>query len=199
VTDAAPLDALVQRFGRVNRHARAGDPLRPVVVVAPPDSSKDALPYEVKTVRRSYEALPVGPLRERSLQELINAVYPTIDPLPIDLHLAHDPDLTERLRALEHHPRSVIAEALQIESETAVRQSDAADYQRGPAEVRVPLEIPAPESLGRIARENGWRRVERGAWPVIVPDEQYDAVLGLLPLRHVEPADPTEPYDARTL
>ncbi len=199
VTDAAPLDALVQRFGRVNRHARAGDPLRPVIVVAPPGNPNDALPYEAGTVRRSYDVLPVGPLREQSLQGLINAVYPTIDPLPIDLHLAHDPDLTERLRALEHHPRSVIAEALQIESETAVRQSDAADYQRGPAEVRVPLEIPAPESLGRVARENGWRRVERGAWPVIVPDEQYDAVLGLLPLRHVEPADPTEPYDARTL
>jgi CRISPR-associated endonuclease/helicase Cas3 len=199
VTDAAPLDALVQRFGRVNRHARVGDPLRPVVVVAPPGNSRDALPYEAETVRRSYDALGVGPLRERSLQGLINAVYPTIEPLPIDLHLAHDPDLTERLRALEHHPRSVIVEALQIESETAVRQSDAAEYQRGPAEVRVSLEIPAPESLGRFARENGWRRLERGAWPVVVPDEQYDPILGLLPLRHVEPADPAESFDARAI
>jgi CRISPR-associated endonuclease/helicase Cas3 len=189
VTDAAPLDALVQRFGRVNRHARAGDPLRPVVVVAPPENRNDILPYVAETVRRSYEALPVGALRERSLQGLINEVYPTVDPFAMDCHFAHNPDLTERLRALQQHPRSFIVEALQIESETAVRQSDAPEYERGAADVRVLLEIPAPESLGRIARKNGWKRLERGSWPIIVPDEQYDSVLGLLPLRHVEPAD----------
>jgi CRISPR-associated endonuclease/helicase Cas3 len=189
VTDAAPLDALVQRFGRVNRHARAGDPLRPVVVVAPPGNEKDALPYKLETVRRSYDALSVGPLRERSVQALINDVYPAVHPYPIDVHLAHDPDLSARLVALQHHPRSVIVEALQIESETAVRQTDAAEYARGSAEARVLIEIPAPESLGRVARENGWKRLERGSWPFIVPDEQYDAILGLLPLRHVEPAD----------
>lgn len=197
VTDAAPLDALVQRFGRVNRHARAGDPLRPVVIVAPPDNPKDVLPYEAETVHRSYGALAVGPLRERSLQALIDAVYPAVAPLPIDIHLAHDDDLTERLQALQHHPRSVIVDALQIESETAIRAADRDAYVRGTAAGRVPLEIPAPESLGRLAARNGWPRVERGSWPVVVPDDQYDAVLGLLPLRREEPAD--APFAARAL
>lgn len=204
VTDAAPLDALVQRFGRVNRHARrsadgTGDPLKPVVVAAPPDTDRDALPYDADVVRRSYDALPTGPLRERDLQGLISAVYPAVEAETIDLHFAHGPDLAYRLKALQHRSRSVIVEALQIESETAVRESDAAAYARGPAAARVPLEIPAPESLGRLAAGNGWRRVERGAWPVVVPDDHYDAVLGLLPLRRVEPADPTEPFDARAL
>jgi len=205
VTDAAPLDALVQRFGRVNRHARAGDPLRPVVVVAPPEADRDALPYDAETVRRSYAALPEGPLHERDLQALISEVYPTVEARPIDEHFAHFPDLSYRLKALQHHPRSVIVDALQIESETAVRQSDAAAYARGPAAERVPLEIPAPEALGRLAARSGWRRVERGSWPVVVPDDQYDAPpphgggLGLLPLRRVEPADPTEPFAARAL
>jgi CRISPR-associated endonuclease/helicase Cas3 len=199
VTDAAPLDALVQRFGRVNRHARAGDSLRPVVVVAPPETDRDVLPYEADVVRRSFEVLPEGPLRERDLQGLISAVYPMVEAESIDLHFAHDADLSYRLKALQHHPRSVIIDALQIESETAIRASDAEVYERGPASARVPLEIPAPEALGRLAAGNGWRRVERGAWPVVVPDDQYDDVRGLLPLRRVEPADPTEPFAARAL
>ncbi|MDT7858120.1 CRISPR-associated helicase Cas3' [Rubrivirga sp. S365] len=192
VTDAAPLDALAQRFGRVNRHARGGADLKPVVIVAPPDADRDVLPYDAATVRRSVEALPTGPLRERDLQGRIDRVYPAVDALPIDLHLAHHPDLSPRLMRLQHHPRSVIVDALQIESETAIRASDEAAYKRGPAGVRVPLEIPAPEALGRLAARNGWTRCERGSWPVVVPDDQYDDVLGLLPLRAVEPADPFE-------
>ena len=192
VTDAAPLDALAQRFGRVNRHARGGDDLKPVVIVAPPNADGDVLPYDASTVRRSVEALPAGPLRERDLQDRIDGVYPAVEALPIDLHLAHHPDLSPRLMRLQNHPRSVIVDALQIESETAIRASDEAAYKKGPAGVRVPLEIPAPEALGRLAARNGWTRCERGSWPVVVPDDQYDEVLGLLPLRTVEPADPFE-------
>lgn len=189
VTDAAPLDALVQRFGRVNRHARSGDPLKSVVVVAPPASDRDALPYEADTVRRSYDALSEGPLRERALQGLIDRVYPSVEATPIDAHLAHLPDLTYRLGALEHKPRSVIVDALEIESETAVRQNDVEAYGRGTMGERALLEIPAPESLGRTAAGKGWPRIERGSWPVVVPDAQYDTVYGLRPERRTEPAD----------
>lgn len=197
VTDAAPLDALAQRFGRVNRHARGGVMLKPVVIVAPSKADRDILPYDAATVRRSVEALPEGPLRERDLQRRIDRVYPAVDALPIDLHLAHDADLNLRLMRLQHHPRSVIVDALQIESETAILASDEAAYRRGPASERVPLEIPAPEALGRLAAGNGWPRCERGSWPVVVPDDQYDEILGLLPLRRVEPADPFEPVLSR--
>src|SRR6185503_19631742 len=42
VTDLAPVPALIQRLGRLNRRAREGDPTRPFVVIEPDDS----LPYK---------------------------------------------------------------------------------------------------------------------------------------------------------
>lgn len=200
VTDAAPLDALIQRFGRVNRHARQrpdgmGDPRKPVVVVAPPEgkgATRAILPYDLDIVQRSYAVLPEGPLRERALQELISEVYPSVSAEDVREHFAHRDDLTYRLKALQHRPRSVIVKALQIESETAIRASDAPVYEdrrTSPAE-RTRLEIPAPESLAWKMAEYGLKdRIQRGAWPIIVPDEMYDEVYGLRPERQTEPAD----------
>ena len=53
VTEIAPVSSLVQRFGRANRHARAGDPARAEVMVIDVPS---ALPYEAPelTLARAF-------------------------------------------------------------------------------------------------------------------------------------------------
>lgn len=57
-TDPAPLDALLQRFGRVNRgRAEPWKNLRPVYVFRQPVGEKASLPYDYKLVEESLQAL----------------------------------------------------------------------------------------------------------------------------------------------
>lgn len=88
VTDPAPLDSLVQRFGRVNRR-RDADTIgthKPVYVVRPPEKDKDLLPYDADTVRRSFALLPDDDvLEEKTLRGRISKVYPEVDLSPIEV------------------------------------------------------------------------------------------------------------------
>ena len=74
ITQVAPFDALIQRFGRVNRK-RSDETIgkyKPVHVIK---LSGNALPYKSETLKASYEQLKDGELlKERSLQAKIDAV-----------------------------------------------------------------------------------------------------------------------------
>lgn len=56
-TDPAPLEALLQRFGRVNRGRGEGAPLCPVHVFREPLGSKESKPYDVQMVEASLNVL----------------------------------------------------------------------------------------------------------------------------------------------
>ncbi len=191
VTDAAPLDSLVQRFGRVNRR-RTHDTIgkyRPVNVIAPSEIDRDILPYNPDVVRRSYELLLDGLLHESQLQELIDQVYGEVAIPSIDVHLASGN--TAPLRELCHRPKSVLIDALEIEGATCIRKSDYETYVSKYGEARQNLEIPVPwRSLAPYAKS--WPRVETGSYPTVIPDEYYDPLLGLvLKSAGASPATPT--------
>lgn len=179
VTDAAPLDSLIQRFGRVNRR-RTYETIgkyRPVCVIAPPQTDKDILPYNPDVVRRSYELLPDGLLHESELQSLIDLVYGEVAIPSIDVHLAAGN--TAPLRILCHRPKSVLIDALEIEGAVCVRQSDSETYIKTFGETRQNLEIPVPwRSIAPYAR--AWPRLETGSYPTVIPDDNYDMILGLV-------------------
>lgn len=178
ITDAAPLDSLVQRFGRVNRR-RTYDTIgkyRQVHVIAPSDVDKDILPYNPDVVRRSYELLPDGLLHESHLQELIDQVYGEVAIPSIDLHLTSG---QAPLRELCHRPKSVLIDALEIEGAVCIRKSDYDTYINNYGEKRQNLEIPVPwRSLAPYAKT--WPRVETGSYPTVIPDGHYDPLLGLV-------------------
>jgi CRISPR-associated endonuclease/helicase Cas3 len=72
VTELAPVPALVQRLGRLNRRAEENDPTRPFIVIEPKndDGTPAVLPYtpqELEDARQWLAALGDGPLSQTDL------------------------------------------------------------------------------------------------------------------------------------
>ena len=184
VTDCAPLDSLIQRFGRINRRRTIESlqmkTLKPVHVIAPPTDGKDCLPYKKDVMQRSFDLLPDRQvLHEQQIQSMLDAVYPTIELKPIDTHLVWQGDqflLTE----LCHYPKSVLMEALNIESASCILLSDQERYERSGHDERLVLEIPISQKAARFGRFTRYGQSEYGNRPLIVADESYGAETGLV-------------------
>jgi len=179
VTEAAPLDSLIQRFGRVNR--RRGETAlgqyKPIYVIAPYENAKDSLPYNHELVQKSFAALKDGEvLREREVQTLIDGVFENAKDTSIDLMSIFQNGQWKQ-KELTHRPKSVLIEAMEIEAACCIRQSDKYTYKDGNFEQRTNLEIPVPfKAIGF----RGLEQVKKcGSNPFIVPDNAYDEVLGL--------------------
>ena len=173
ITEAAPLDALIQRFGRVNRRRWAGmEPnLRPIHILQPAKEARDVLPYDLEIVNRSYEALQnIDTFHERDAQKLIDRVFDQLPETETGNNYQIRRDGTYRIRKLTHRPRSVIVEVLKIEGNTCIRKSDLKDYQTGNFKERPLYEIPVPASF---ARYTNYPVEESGSYPFVIPDHLY--------------------------
>jgi CRISPR-associated endonuclease/helicase Cas3 len=180
VTDCAPIDSLIQRFGRVNRRRRPERErfLSHVLVVAPPEELQSAKPYDAAVLRRTWDVLPDGNvLREAQVQELIDSVYPELNIAEIDVHLVDAPD-NFGLMELCHMPRNAIIDALEIDSSALVRFSDVPEYKAASASERQALEIPVPSSLVRF-NSGILSALDVGSRPFVCLDESYDNEIGL--------------------
>ena len=189
ITDCAPLDSLIQRFGRVNRRRLPAfeRTLYPVAVIAPPNTEQSALPYNLAILQASWKALPSGAvLKETSLQRLIDQVYPVVDVKPIDVHLV-ETEAGFRLPELCNRAKSILLEILEIDSAAVIRASDLDTYKRAWGKERQELEIPVPIKSLR-PKLKMWAQIEEGARPFVCPDECYNEVLGLLLGERWEPS-----------
>lgn len=177
VTETAPIDALIQRFGRVNRK-RTKDTIgktKPIYIIAPPENKNDALPYDLEVLRRSFEVLEnCQILKERDLQEKIDYVFPEVDFLNIEEHAVFKSDGRITIDKLTHRNKSILFELLEIDSVSCICEGDHEEYENSYFERRLELEIPI-----RYFAVRGMNQAQKGHKPFIIPDRAYDFESGL--------------------
>jgi CRISPR-associated endonuclease/helicase Cas3 len=171
ITQCAPLDGMIQRFGRVNRK-RTHDTIgkyKPIHIIKP---SGNVLPYKLDILQASFNQLPNNfeVLSERSLQAKIDAVYPTLDTKEIDVHLIYRND-KYLINKLTDNKKAVLVEALEIESATCILEHDVGTYLTANWEDRVKLEIPV--NYKTISKQkHKYIQLQLGAYPFVVPQPQ---------------------------
>ncbi len=178
ITECAPLDALAQRFGRINRK-RTLETLgqtKNIYVIAPPEDKKQALPYDLDVLIRTYEVLADGEVfEEKLLQEKIDKVFPSIDFLNIEEHSVFKSDGSFSINKLTHRSKSILFELLEIDSVSCICEGDVNEYENSNFEKRLELEIPI--RYFTVAKMN---QSQKGNKPFIIPDKAYSEEMGLM-------------------
>jgi CRISPR-associated endonuclease/helicase Cas3 len=168
ITECAPIDSLIQRFGRINRkrnHDTIGK-YKPVHVIKP---NGNVLPYKKDILEKSFNQLPNDGqlLEENTLQEKINKVYPIIDTKEIDIHII-DSGGVFKLKELTNNKKSVLVEALDIESVSCILETDREECLTANWEERIQLEIPINfKTIARYIKQ--CEQLEVGSYPFVIP------------------------------
>lgn len=180
ITESAPIDAMIQRFGRINRK-RTDETIgkfKDIYVIQPPKDPKDALPYDMEVLARSYEALPDQEVIEEStLQSRIDAVYPDTHFMNLDYSGVVFVNGRWQIKELCHNAKSALLEVLDINSAVCITENDKEAYLNTNGTNRAEFEIPV--SYKSIAHNN-LEQLTLGSRPFIVPNKAYNTEIGLL-------------------
>jgi len=184
ITQCAPLDSLVQRFGRVNRK-RSPESIgqyKPIHVISP---SGNVLPYKMDVLKASSEQLPDHGevLEEKSLQDRIDKVYPDMNKKEIDIHLIFK-DNRFKLTELTNRKSAVLVDALEIESASCIISEDRDKYLLANWDDRIQMEIPINwKTISRYRTQ--YEQLSVGSNPFVVPQNTEDyKIYGLQFVEH---------------
>ncbi|HKK44869.1 MAG TPA: CRISPR-associated helicase Cas3' [Balneolaceae bacterium] len=177
ITQAAPIDSLIQRFGRVNRKRlpREERKLKPIHVIEPDDNT---LPYSKEVVEKSFELLPdEAPLKTNEIQNLIDRVYPEVTISKITAHCCWKTgNIT--LKKLRHITEPVLLKLLEIDSATCILEADYEKYLDADWNERQWLEIPVNQK-SLYGYDGNLQTVKAGSEPYIMTGQERYDMLGL--------------------
>ena len=180
VTEAAPLDALIQRFGRVNRK-RTKETIgkyKPIYVILPPDDAKKVKPYDIEIINQSYKVLPnENVLEEKLLQEKIDSVFTEINFLEIEQHSVFKETGNWSIDKLTHNSTAILLDLLDIDSVSCILEADKEAYSQSDYDERYKKEI---HTQYYLVKELQQLKNQYGLSPFIIPDKAYSKELGLI-------------------
>ncbi|MFI3263252.1 MAG: CRISPR-associated helicase Cas3' [Rikenellaceae bacterium] len=177
ITSAAPLDSMIQRFGRINRKRSCETigKFKPIYIIAPPDDEKSVLPYDFDIVTASYNIIPDGKvLHEKDLQSMIDTVYSDIDMVSIETHSIYKSDKGWSISPLCHYSKSLLVDMLDIDSVSCICESDEETYIVSLPEERAKMEISVKYWVVKDCNQ-----LDCGTHPFVIPDKSYSCELGL--------------------
>ncbi len=177
ITETAPIDSLIQRFGRINRKrslSTIGN-YKEVYIIKPPKNKKEALPYDLKILEDSFKVLKHNTiLHEYDYQRKIDYVYPNIKSLDIETHTIFKKNKKWTIETLTHRNDSKLMELLKIDSVNCITDSDCEKYKQLKSKDRQLLEIPV-----RFYVVKDSSPLEYGNNPFVISDEWYSNDIGL--------------------
>lgn len=170
ITECAPLDSLIQRFGRVHRKRNESTigTFKPIHIIKP---LRKPLPYKSEVVNSSFDQLPsMGEvLKESTIQNKIDSVFSTLDKKEIDVHCIFQNE-RYRIKELTNNKKAVLVDALEIESANCILSSDREAYLTSTWEDRIQMEIPI--NYRTISKyKSRYEQLEIGSYPFVIPQD----------------------------
>lgn len=179
ITETAPLDALVQRFGRINRK-RTEETIgvyKNIYVIEPSMDEKEAKPYDLESIQKTFEILPNnGLLKESEVQHKMDQVFSKIDMLDIEMHAVKKKNGNFSLAPLTNNSKALLLEKLNIDSVVCIIESDRKEYEEcKDFETRLLLEIPTYYYMVKDLVQ-----LNVGNKPFVIPNKAYSEDFGLM-------------------
>lgn len=173
ITECAPLDGMIQRFGRVNRIRNEASVKfqKPIHVIEP---QGNVLPYKLELLQKSFEQLPDNgtTLLEKTLQQKIDCVYPELEKKEIDIHLKFK-DGQFTMKELTDNKKGILIDALEIEGATCILETDRQKYVDAQWEERIDMEIPINwKTISRYKKQ--FEQLNVGSNPFVIPQQEED-------------------------